>query len=276
MNMKLVARAVLPLVASCLLLTGCSPAPPPPLVPRDVAPLAIVDPAKPCSRLGTAPGTAPAPAAATGVKAAFDRPTNPLPLRAGDRVTSPRGKALATPRAAEVNPGGGCSEPTNVGTATLALPRPRPVLNERGPRATWPSDPGGIHRQRHLILMGRHQNQSNASRTSGLPARPRRRPDGHRPLRTALPRAQRDRVLRAVLAAGGQRRQHQEQHHLPPLLRALQLRGGRPRGHRQRGLLERGLRHRPAHRITRHEDPAQRGARQRQARDHPGRGLHRH
>jgi len=128
MNTKLVARAALPVTAILLLLGACSPAPPPPLVPRDVAPLAIVDPAKPCSGIGSAPGDAPAPAAATGVRAAFDRVTNKITLSAGDGVTlTALSKALGNSAALqEVNPGkwllGANLEV--VGTATLAVAAP--------------------------------------------------------------------------------------------------------------------------------------------------------
>jgi hypothetical protein len=52
MNKKLLARVALSIIAVGLALVGCSPAPPPPLVARDVAPLAVVDPAQPCSRAG--------------------------------------------------------------------------------------------------------------------------------------------------------------------------------------------------------------------------------
>ena len=128
MNTKLVARAVLPLAAVLALLVGCSPAAPPPLVPRDVPPLQIVDPAKPCSRIGTAPGANAAPGAATGVKAVYDRATNKITLSAGDGVTlTALSKAVNNSAALqEVNPGewllGANLEV--VGTATLALNAP--------------------------------------------------------------------------------------------------------------------------------------------------------
>jgi parallel beta-helix repeat protein len=128
MNTKLVARAALLLAASCLALTACSPAPPPLLVPRDVAPLAIVDPAKPCSRIGNAPGAAPAPTPTSGVKAAFDRASNTITLSAGDGVTlTALSKALGNATALqEVNPGEWLlgANLNIVGTATLALAAP--------------------------------------------------------------------------------------------------------------------------------------------------------
>lgn len=129
MNTKLVARAAIPFTAIALLLLGaCSPAPPPPLVPRDVPPLQIVDPAKPCSRLGTAPGTDAPPGAASGVRAVFDRVANKITLSAGNGVTlTALSKAVGNPAALQqVNPGewllGANLEV--VGTATLALAAP--------------------------------------------------------------------------------------------------------------------------------------------------------
>ena len=128
MNTKLVARAALLLAASCLALTACSPAPPPPLVPRDVAPLAIVDPAKPCSRLGNAPGAAPAATPTSGVKAAFDKASNTITLSAGDGVTlTALSKAVGNTAALqETNPGEWLlgANLNVVGTATLALAAP--------------------------------------------------------------------------------------------------------------------------------------------------------
>ncbi len=105
MNTKL-ARAALPLIALGLLLVGCSPAPPPPLVTRDVPPLAIVDPAKPCSRAGTGGGDAGAKAVA-GVKAAFDPVANKITLSAGDEVNlTALSKAVGNQAAlSEPNPG---------------------------------------------------------------------------------------------------------------------------------------------------------------------------
>jgi len=109
MNKKLLARVALSIIAVGLALVGCSPAPPPPLVARDVAPLAVVDPAQPCSRAGTpADSSAAAGApAATGVKAVFDRATNKITLSSGDGVTlTALSKAVANEAAlTEVNPG---------------------------------------------------------------------------------------------------------------------------------------------------------------------------
>ena len=78
------------MVAACatLLLAGCSPTPPPDLVPRTVPATAPVDPAAPCSREApaAAPADRPAPA---GTKATFDRAANKIVLSAGDGVTLP-------------------------------------------------------------------------------------------------------------------------------------------------------------------------------------------
>jgi parallel beta-helix repeat protein len=120
------ARAALPFSALCLLLVACSPAPPPPLVTRDVAPLAIVDPAKPCSRAGTGGGD-PAKAV-TGVKAAFDPVANKITLSAGDEVNlTALSKAVGNPAAlSQPNPGewllGANLEV--VGTASLVVAAP--------------------------------------------------------------------------------------------------------------------------------------------------------
>ncbi len=129
MNTKLFARAALPFTALCLLLTACSPAPPPPLVTRDVPPLAVVDPAKPCSRLGDAAAAPAADAKApTGVKAAYDKVANKITLSAGDGVTlTALSKAVGNAAAlTEADPGqwllGANLEV--VGTASLVVAAP--------------------------------------------------------------------------------------------------------------------------------------------------------
>ncbi len=76
------------LLAAALVLVGCSRAEPPPLVPRDVAATAAVDPAAPCTREAPAGAadTAPAPA---GTAAVFDRAAGKIVLSAGTGVTLP-------------------------------------------------------------------------------------------------------------------------------------------------------------------------------------------
>ena len=129
MNMKLVARAVLPLTAICLLLPGPVPRP----RRRRWCPgtwRRWPSSTRPSRAPGSGPPRArrPAPATATGVKAAFDRATNTITLSAGDGVTlTALSKALGNAAALqEVNPGewllGANLEV--VGTATLALAAP--------------------------------------------------------------------------------------------------------------------------------------------------------
>lgn len=80
------AVTALPSAALCLLLSGCSSVTPPPLVARDVAPLAIVDPAAPCA--GQAATDAAVDAAKpSGVRASFDRVANKITLNSGEGVT---------------------------------------------------------------------------------------------------------------------------------------------------------------------------------------------
>ena len=89
MTHDILAQAAVPAAAVCLLLGACaSSASPPPLVTREVAPAAQVDPANPCTR--EAPAGAPAPAPApVGLAATFDRDANIIVLTAGAGVTLP-------------------------------------------------------------------------------------------------------------------------------------------------------------------------------------------
>jgi parallel beta-helix repeat protein len=108
MTKKLLVRAALPVTAICLLLAACSPAPPPALVPREVAPLAVVDPAAPCSREAAAPaGEAADAAKPAGIKVAFDKVANKITLNGGDGVTmAALSKAVNNPAAlTESSPG---------------------------------------------------------------------------------------------------------------------------------------------------------------------------
>jgi parallel beta-helix repeat protein len=101
-----VARVALAVVTLGALLVGCSPAPPPALVARDVPPLSVADPAKPCTRASTG-GEAPAAPAVAGVKAVFDKVANKITLSGGDGVTlTALSKAVANPAALDQpNPG---------------------------------------------------------------------------------------------------------------------------------------------------------------------------
>jgi parallel beta-helix repeat protein len=137
MNTKL-ARAALPFIALCLLLVACSPAPPPPLVTRDVPPLAIVDPAKPCSRAGTGGGDDAK--AVTGVKAVFDSVANKITLSAGDEVNlTSLSKALGNSAAlSEPNPGewllGANLEVVGTASLVIAAPEAQWLKMSSGPK----------------------------------------------------------------------------------------------------------------------------------------------
>ena len=103
----ILARAAVPAAAAlCLLLSSCGEAEAPPLVTRDVAPAAQVEPSKPCTRASPAAAAADQPAP-TGLKANFDRAANTVFLTAGEGVTLPAlSQAVNDPAAVrELTPG---------------------------------------------------------------------------------------------------------------------------------------------------------------------------
>ena len=105
-------RVALLMAALCLLGSACSASAPEPLPRREVAPDAVIDPARPCIR--EAPVAVPSAqaepagqAAAGGLGATFDPGTNKIVLSAGQGITLPAlSQAIDDPRAVrEVAPG---------------------------------------------------------------------------------------------------------------------------------------------------------------------------
>jgi hypothetical protein len=105
-------RVALLMAALCLLGSACSASAPEPLPRREVAPDAVIDPARPCIR--EAPVAVPSAqaepagqATAGGLGATFDPGTNKIVLSAGQGITLPAlSQAIDDPRAVrEVAPG---------------------------------------------------------------------------------------------------------------------------------------------------------------------------